>query len=123
MSKKPKAFNLASQIRGQLRLVFRRSPWHRAAMQAARVEKKWYKSDGRLAKKPAVWYKCAECENLFKPNFVEVDHLYKVGPAPGTKYATDSITWDSFILRMFCNTAHLRVLCKPCHRINTNKGL
>ncbi len=117
-----KAFNLNNEIRGRLRLIFRRSPWHKSAMYNARVEKKWYKVNGKQAKKPAVWYKCAECEGLFKPNQVEVDHKIPVGPAPGSKYAPDGLTWDDFIFRIFCNPTNLQVLCKDkCHKTKTDR--
>ncbi len=117
-----KKFNLTSELRGVIRLIFRRSPLHKAALQAARVEKKWYKANGKQAKKPAVWYKCAECGNLFKPNQVEVDHKVPIGPAPGTKMAPDSLSWDEFIFKVFCNPINLQVLCKDnCHKSKTER--
>jgi 5-methylcytosine-specific restriction endonuclease McrA len=116
-----KPFNLGSQIRGQLRLLFRRSPHHKAALQKARIEKQKFNKDGSLAKRPAVFYECEICKGHFRVTHVEVDHVTPIGPAPGSKNAPEGLTWDMFINRVFCSYLNLRVLCKPCHLDKTKR--
>ncbi len=102
--------------------MFRRSPHHAAAMKNARVELIKYNKDGSKAKKPSVFYKCFKCEHLFKPKDMEVHHVNKIGPAPGSKNAHPSLTWNEFIRRMFCPPEFLRATCKPCHTKLTKEG-
>lgn len=111
-----KTFNLTTEIRGALRLIFRKSPHRKAALQKARVEIARVNKDGTTAKKPAVWYQCAICRNMFKPDDLEVDHITPVGPAPGTRNAPPDLTWNKYIEKMFCGTENLQVICKGCHR-------
>lgn len=115
-------FNLATEIRKGAREAFRKSPQHKAALKAARIERERLKKDGTPAKTPAVFYQCNDCGGLFKPNAVQVDHIVDVGPAPGTRNAPPTLTWDVFFIRMFCGLENLQVLCKSCHLTKTRKG-
>lgn len=113
-------FNLASQIRGALRRIFRMSPWHKAAIDKVKIKRPRYNIDGSRHKVDAAWYKCEVCNEEFKITQLEVDHVIPVGPTPGSKNADPNLTWDEFIQRVFCSYENLRVLCKPCHRSKTS---
>jgi uncharacterized C2H2 Zn-finger protein len=115
-------FDLSSEIRGALRRLFRFSPHRKEAMKRARVELLKYKKNGTKAKRPSVFYKCFKCEQLFKETSMEVHHINKVGPHPGSKNAHPSLTWNEFIRRMFCPPEFLRATCKPCHAKLTKEG-
>lgn len=114
-------YNLASEIRGALRLLFRRSPQRAAALKRARKEIPKLNANGELSKKPAVWYECEQCKKLFKPDDMEAHHDPELGPHPGSKNAPPDLTWDIFINRLFCDVDGLKPLCKPCHRNITYK--
>jgi hypothetical protein len=109
-----KKFNLTTEIRGALRLIFRKSPHRKAAMMAARVE---IPCNGR--KKPFVYYRCAACNNLVKPNNLNIDHILPVGPAPGTRNAPPDLSWEIFLEKMFCGLENLQCLCLDCHALKT----
>lgn len=116
-------FNLTSEIRGALRLIFRKSPHRKFALENARVELPKWNKDGSLAKKNAVWFRCAVCQKLFKPTELEIDHITPVGPAPGTRNAPDNLTWEQFLEKMFCGPENLQCVCKTCHRKKTKSDL
>ena len=47
---------------------------------------------------------------------MEVDHIEPVvDPKEGF------ISWDVFIDRLFCERANLQAVCKPCHKVKTQK--
>lgn len=59
-------------------------------------------------------YKCAECEGLFGPREIAVDHKNPVIlPEQGF------IDWNTYIPRMFAPVEQLQVLCKGCHKVKT----
>lgn len=92
--------NLNTFVKGLLR----RGTFHwRArteAMTAARV------SRGR--------YKCAQCDDLFGPKEVDLDHIEPVvDPKKGFT------TWDDYIERLFCPAEGFAVICKQCHENKT----
>jgi len=113
-------WNMPSQIRGALRRIFRMSPEHKAALKEARVEVPAQKKDGSLAKRPDVWYRCAQCSALFKSHAVEVDHVAGLPSSPGSRHASAEQTWDDFIKELFYS--EMQVLCRPCHRRKTYGG-
>lgn len=117
-----KTYNLSSEIRGALRLIFRRSPQYREALKKSRIEKEWLLKDGTPAKKPSVYYRCFSCQKDFKVTEVQIHHLEKVGPAPGSKNAPADLDWDAFIARIFCSVSKLVTACKNCHAKLTKEG-
>lgn len=116
-----KKYNLSSEIRGALRLIFRRSPHHKAALQKARVEKPRFNRDGSRHKIDSVYYRCSTCLKDFKVTEVEVDHITPIGSAPGSKNAPADLTWDIFIGKIFCDLENLLCVCKPCHKQKTQE--
>jgi len=110
-------WNKSSRIRGALRQIFRMSPQRKAVLMDARVEFVEYNKDGSQAKRNAVWYECAECDELFKPTDIEVDHVQGLPPSPGSKYAAPTQTWDELIQKLFYS--EMQCLCKGCHRTKT----
>lgn len=97
-AKKPQ--NLNAFIKGLLR----RGTFHwRArseAMSAARVER------GR--------YKCAECQDLFGPKEIILDHI-----EPVVDPKTGFTNWDDYIKRMFPPAEGFQVLCSACSDTKT----
>lgn len=63
-------------------------------------------------------YKCKICKNGFALNEVQIDHIEKIIPN-GTKQIEMSL--DEYSNRLYCDVSNLQVLCKPCHKIKTNK--
>lgn len=116
------SFNLATHVRAGIRKAFKFSPLHKEALRRARYEGPILKKDGSISKRVRVDYLCSKCDDLFKLNEVEVHHIVKVGPAPGTRNAPDELTWDEFIGRVFCPVESLMVVCKDCHRQLTREG-
>ena len=102
-------FNLYAHIKECIRQRFYKWPFYQEALRKARVEIKRYKKDGTEYLVPNVFYKCAKCNQFFKRNKVEVDHIQPVAPL---KNATNSI--QDLVNRQF--TDKLQVLCKECHK-------
>lgn len=92
--------NLNTFVKGLLR----RGTFHwRArteAMTAARVER------GK--------YKCAECQELFGPKEVDLDHIL-----PVVDPKTGFTSWDDYINRLFCPAEGFQVICHGCHEHKT----
>ena len=100
VKKKRGAQSLNTFVKGLLR----RGTFHwRArseAMSAARVER------GK--------YKCSQCQDLFGPKEVALDHILPVvDPKVGFT------TWDDYISRLFCPPEGFQVLCHSCHEQKT----
>lgn len=54
-------------------------------------------------------YLCAECDEVFGPKLIELDHIDPVVPVMG---------WDNleaYVGRHLVRPEQLQVLCKPCH--------
>lgn len=95
-----------------LRSASRRYPPKYNTLNASKTEKKVNEKTGRIAQH----YQCAKCKCEFTSKDVEVDHIKPViDPKKGFK------SWDEYINRLFCTEDNLQVLCKPCHKIKTNK--
>lgn len=58
-------------------------------------------------------YTCAKCNGIFPLKSVEVNHKVPVIPVTGFD------NWTNVIERMFCEKEHFEVLCKPCHKAQT----
>jgi len=126
--KKPK-YNENSQIRSAVRRTFSRSPLVQGVLLAARSEHDKYNKDGRMSKKKAVRYTCAECGKLFMKKHASVDHI-----SPVVCLSEGFIDWNTFITRLFCSKENLQVLCSykikdihlfndtlSCHHIKSQK--
>ena len=61
----------------------------------------------------SVQYRCANCDDLFASNQVDVDHII---PAGSLNCYADL---PGFVERLMCEPDGLQVLCKPCHRVKT----
>lgn len=95
-----------SFIKGALRSASQRWPPKYRVLGAAFRGTRINPESGRLAKH----YECAACHCLFPAAKVEVNHTEPVVPITGFD------SWDGVIRRMFCDSQHLEVVCKPCHK-------
>jgi len=77
-------------------------------LHSAKVGKQLNKLTGRIAEH----YQCMACKQLFPASQIQVDHIKPIGY---------NKSWDEFINNLFCEADNLQVLCKPCHKIKTNK--
>lgn len=101
-----------SFVTSALRAASRRWPPKYAALKAAFVGKQVNAKTGKMA----MHYKCAKCKKLFVAADVQVDHIKPVvDPKKGF------VGWDDFINRIFCEIENLQVMCKPCHKVKTDK--
>lgn len=116
----PPGFTLKDKniLVGHIRIAFKRSAVHKAVMQLARRE-----SMGTYPKssKPRVCvdYQCANCQGLFKPEDIEVDHIEEVGGFQGSMDAFICAIWCIEALFKSSDLSKLQVLCKPCHKVKT----
>lgn len=105
-------------IRSQLRRITIKWPAANEAKKAARVDRRINPKSGREA-----WHsKCAICQGLFPESQTELDHIESVIPFDQShKRLTNQllIDWNVFIERAFPFKDKFRVLCIPCHKINT----
>ena len=106
-------YNSKTAAKGALRRAYSRSPMVRAAFDAVRRERPWFKKDGSKAKKPRVEFQCNECKDWFMKKHVQADHIVPVvDPEIGF------CDWDTFIERLFVDTRFLQILCKDgCHKL------
>lgn len=95
-----------------LRSGMRRFPNKSEALSKAKTTKKKNKKTNRLAQH----YKCASCRKEFPLSDVQVDHIQ---PVVDTKQGF--VDWNTFIERMYCTTENLQVICKPCHKVKSDK--
>jgi 5-methylcytosine-specific restriction endonuclease McrA len=101
-----------SFITSALRAASRRWPPKYKALKDAFVGRKVNAKTGKLA----MHYRCAACRKHFVAADVQVDHIVPVvDPKKGF------VSWDVFIERMFVEIENLQVLCKPCHKVKTDK--
>ena len=100
-----------SFIKSALRSASVRWPPRYTTLNDAFVEVKTNEKTGRKAKH----FECAACKGHFPQKDVQVNHKESVVPLTGF------ISWDDIIERMFCEKEGLEVLCKPCHKIETDK--
>ena len=97
-----------------MRVAFARySPKVGELLEKSRVELPKYKKDGTLAKKPAVWFRCALCTELVKQPNTEVDHIEPVVEIGKTR---SDYTLDEYIKRLDCDPSNLQLICKLCHK-------
>lgn len=103
----------ASAVIGNLKRAFSRSPTVQEFLRKQRVEKTWYKKDGTEAKKKHVFYKCAQCNQYFNSNQIQVDHIEPVIPL---NIPLRHVSYDVVIKRLFCDDSNLQILCKEHHK-------
>ena len=95
-----------------LRAYFKRYPGKWKALTRGKSGKMINKLSGRLAEH----YKCAGCGDYFVSKQVQIDHKEPVvDPANGFE------DWWTYIVRLYCDSPNLQVLCKPCHKKKTNE--
>lgn len=92
-------------IRGWLRRAWVKYPVRFQVMKAAsrRVTGKRHKTE----------YLCDMCQDWFKGNEIEVDHINGCGSF------TKLEDLPTYVAKLFCEPEDVRVLCKPCHRKHT----
>ena len=69
------------------------------------------------AKVGKMGYLCNDCGAVVPK--VDIDHREPVGAAPGSRNASEDLTWDCYMSRLFCEINNLRALCVPCHKKKT----
>lgn len=61
-------------------------------------------------------YTCNSCKKVYSKKETQVDHVVPViDPVKGFT------TFDEFIRRLFVPASGWQILCKPCHKIKTDK--
>lgn len=101
-----------SFVTSALRAASRRWPVKYKTLRNAFIGKKVNVKTGKMA----MHYKCAKCKKLFVAADVQVDHI-----APVVDPKKGFVSWDEFINRIFCEIENLQTLCKPCHKVKTDK--
>ncbi len=96
------------------------SPVLQEVLKRERIEKPFTKKDGTVSSKPRIFFSCYVCKSECPRKEINIDHIDPVGPTPGSKLAPDSLTWDTFIDRLFCAAGNLGTICEKCHRAKTN---
>lgn len=98
---KKSSFNLQHWLIQKIRRISYQYPARKEAIKSARVAR------GQ--------YKCAKCENLFKPGEFQLDHIHPViDPHEGFK------DWNTFIERLFCSIEGWQILCLGCHKVKSS---
>lgn len=100
-----------SFVKSVLRSGSRKWPPKFEALNAAKRGKQVNVKTGWLAEH----YECAECHKRFPAKDIQVDHVVPVVPVTGFE------TWDNVIENLFCEADNLQVLCKPCHKLKSQK--
>ncbi len=95
--------------------ILRRYAWTRYPLKAMALAAatRPYKGPN---KKQRIERQCAKCKNWFPNKEVQVDHIVPCG-----SFTLDENT-GPYIERMLCDwLKDVQVLCKPCHKIKTQK--
>ena len=87
-------------VKKSLRSQSLKWPERNEALKAARVERGLYR--------------CKMCQETFKRQEVQLDHINPIIPVD-----KGFTTWDDYIERLFCSADRLQVLCKQCHEVKT----
>lgn len=106
-------------IRSGLREKFNRYPVKYELLKSEAVDTptgELFKTGKKMGQKKTVKkYKCNHCEEMFRANEVQVDHII---PA-GSLQSFDDL--QGFAERLFCGPENLQLVCKPCHVIKTKE--
>ena len=60
------------------------------------------------------WYKCAMCQEEYKRDQVDIDHI-----KPIVSLKDGFTTWDDYINALFCPKEGFQILCQNCHETKT----
>ena len=60
------------------------------------------------------WYKCAMCQEDYKREQVDIDHI-----KPIVSLKDGFTSWDEYIANLFCPKEGFQILCKNCHETKT----
>lgn len=101
-------------IKGGLRALTRKWGPTYDAVEAAYAGRKYDETTKRESNR----YKCAMCGDLFKREFVQVDHIEPVSD-PTLNREDKKVDWNVVVNRMFCEQENLQVLCEQCHKHKT----
>ena len=113
MAKQKQKWNQEAAIRGALRRAFSRSPLVREVLEESRQEFPRYKKDGTRHKKNWVKRQCQVCSEWVSSSHIAVDHI-----DPVISVTLGKQDWNTFIDRLWCNTAgkaNLQRICDDCH--------
>lgn len=107
--------SLKQRIREALRSIFTKyhQPRREVLADARRLLPKVNK-DGEESRQPNVRFECNSCKELYKATEVAVDHKEPVGATPEWPPITEG-DWERWMLRVYCESQNLQVLCKVCH--------
>lgn len=101
-----------------LRRAFSRGKVCKEFLKDSRIEVERYKFSGEKAKKPNVRYKCAHCEKLFSSQYIQKDHREPVIPV---QIPAKHMNIGIICRRLFVKKESLQILCKPCHKLKSDK--
>lgn len=99
-SRKFKAPNRDTWVKGKLRQMSLRWPPRSEALRRSRADRGLYK--------------CAMCHDVFKMHQVHLDHK-----VPVIALDQKEFNWTNFIERLFCDVEGFQVLCTTCHDAKT----
>lgn len=115
--KKEKPYNNGTMTNagfwGMIRSTLRqKSRWWKPIAEAKKRARRKYTGKNKRQK----WeYKCSHCEEWFMEKEIQVDHIVEAGSL------TCGDDLKEFVEKLFCEVDGLQVLCKPCHKIKTDK--
>ncbi|CAB4169946.1 HNHc domain containing protein [uncultured Caudovirales phage] len=101
-----------SFVISKLRAGLRWWPPKYRVLKNAQTERRTNTKTGKLA----MHYQCAACKQDYPAKDVQVDHKQ-----PVVNPKTGFISWDEYVERMFVEAKQLQVLCKPCHKVKSDK--
>jgi hypothetical protein len=105
-----------NNIRGALRLAFKRSDYRKEFLYGKSYRVPRYKADGSRHKVDYRMVDCNICLRASNLASVEVDHIDPIGST--LKVLEDVKT---FILRLYCPYSNLQIVCKECHKVKTKE--
>lgn len=115
--KKEKPYNNGTMTNagfwGMIRSTLRqKSRWWKPIAEAKKKARRKYTGKNKRQK----WeYKCSHCKEWFMEKEIQVDHIVEAGSL------TCGDDLKEFVEKLFCEVDGLQVLCKPCHKIKTDK--
>ena len=97
-----------NKVLSAIKRVFSRSQ-HRRGVLDKHLSKRKGPRGGKM-------YRCQRCGKSFSAKDVQVDHIDPVIPIGTPAY---SMSWDTLVGRIYCDTNNLQVLCTGCHKIKS----
>ena len=74
-------------------------------------------ADARIKMPWTYLYTCKKCRGVFQKNEVQVDHINPLG----VSNPRDIEEYCLIVTKLYCSKNMLQVLCKPCHKIKTQR--